>query len=50
MNDALEAIKKAKAFIDDMGYVEFSQDDKTFYAIIRTSERVGEARKKYPRK
>jgi uncharacterized protein with HEPN domain len=48
VNDALEAIEKAAAFVAGMDYEEFSRDDKTIYAVIRALEVVGEATKKIP--
>ena len=48
VKDTLEAIEKARQFIEGMGYDEFSRDDKTVYAAIRALEIVGEASKKIP--
>jgi len=48
VKDTLEAIEKAIVFIEGMDYEEFSQDDKTVYAVIRALEIVGEATKKIP--
>jgi uncharacterized protein with HEPN domain len=48
VKDTLEAIEKARLFVEGMGYDEFSLDDKTIYAVIRALEIVGEATKKLP--
>jgi len=48
LKDTLEAIEKALAFVEDMGYEEFRRDDKTVYAVIRALEIVGEATRKIP--
>jgi uncharacterized protein with HEPN domain len=48
VNNTLEAIEKARLFVDGMGYDEFSLDDKTVFAVIRALEIVGEATKKIP--
>lgn len=48
VKDTLEAIEKAKMFVEGMSYEEFSRDDKTVYAVLRALEIVGEATKKIP--
>ena len=48
LKDTLEAIEKARQFIEGMGYDEFSRDDKTVYAVIRALVIVGESTKKIP--
>jgi uncharacterized protein with HEPN domain len=48
LRDALEAIEKANVFVEGMDYAEFSQDEKTVYAVIRALEIIGEATKKIP--
>jgi uncharacterized protein with HEPN domain len=48
LRDTLEAIEKAISFVEGMDYGEFSQDDKTIYAVIRALEIIGEATKKIP--
>ena len=35
IRDMLESAEKAIAFVGDMSYEEFSEDDKTTYAVVR---------------
>jgi|AntRauTorcE11897_2_1112592.scaffolds.fasta_scaffold14754_5 uncharacterized protein with HEPN domain len=49
LDDMLDAIEKAKAFISGMNFDEFKNDDKTVYAVIRALEILGEASNKIPR-
>ncbi len=46
--DMLDAMGKARQFVEGMDYGQFSKDDKTAYAVIRALEIVGEAAKKIP--
>lgn len=46
--DMLEAIAKARQFVEGMSFDQFSQDDKTIYAVIRALEIIGEAAKRIP--
>jgi len=46
--DMLEAIGKARQFVEGMSFDQFSKDDKTIYAVIRALEIVGEAAKRIP--
>jgi uncharacterized protein with HEPN domain len=46
--DMLEALNKAGQFVEGMTYEQFSQDDKTVYAVTRALEIIGEASKKVP--
>ncbi len=48
LRDTLEAVKKAIQFVAGMSFEEFSQDDKSIYAVIRALEIIGEATKKIP--
>lgn len=46
--DILDAMEKSEAFIEGMSFVEFAQDEKTIFALIRSLEIIGEAAKKIP--
>jgi len=46
--DILDAIAKAESFVAGMKFSDFSSDEKTVYAVIRTLEIIGEATKKIP--
>ena len=48
LEDALTAMDKAEAFVSDMSYEEFAEDDKTVFAVVRAIEIVGEAAKHIP--
>ncbi len=48
LKDILDAMKKTQHFIDGLSYEEFSQDDKTVFAVIRALEIIGEATKNMP--
>ena len=43
LEDALDAMEKAEAFVSNMSYEQFAVDDKTVYAVVRAVEIVGEA-------
>jgi uncharacterized protein with HEPN domain len=43
LQDAISALEKAERFVSDMTYEEFINDEKTFFAVIRAIEIVGEA-------
>lgn len=47
-NDIRDAIVKAQSFVAGMTFEQFSQDDKTAYAVVRALEIIGEATKKIP--
>jgi len=47
-DDILEAIGKIKRFTNGLDREAFSQDEKTFDAVIRNLEVIGEAIKKIP--
>lgn len=48
LNDILDAITEIESFIDDLSYDEFVKDRKTFNAVIRSIEVIGEATKNIP--
>jgi len=43
INDILDAMSKAEKFIGNMAYAEFEEDEKTFFAVVRAFEIIGEA-------
>ena len=43
LRDMLENAERAIAFVQDMSYVEFSEDEKSIYAVVRALEIIGEA-------
>lgn len=47
-NDIRDAIEKAQSFLAAMTFEQFSQDNKTAYALVRAIEIIGEATKKIP--
>jgi len=46
LEDILEAIRRADAYVDGLSYTEFLADQKTQDAVIRTLEIMGEATKR----
>ncbi len=46
--DIQEASQNISQFISGMTWDEFSQDQKTIYAVVRAFEIIGEAAKKVP--
>ena len=48
VRDMLENSQKAIEFVAGMSYQQFSEDDKTIYAVVRAIEIIGEAAKKIP--
>jgi len=46
--DMLGSAEKAIQFVEGMEFEQFSQDEKTVYAVVRALEIVGEAAKKIP--
>lgn len=46
--DIQDASRNISQFIADMTWTEFSQDQKTIYAVVRAFEIIGEAAKKVP--
>jgi len=47
IEDIISAMDKAMDFVKNMSYEEFTQDDKTVYAVVRAIEIIGEAVKKF---
>ena len=43
LEDAISSMEKAERFVSDMKYEEFTNDEKTVFAVIRAIEIVGEA-------
>ena len=48
LEDILEAMQKARRFVEEMDYSEFVQDEKTNFAAVRAVEIIGEATKHIP--
>lgn len=48
LEDALEYCEKAHKFVDNMTFEEFKSDEKTFLAVVRSLEIIGEALKNIP--
>ena len=48
IEDIISAMDKAMDFVKNMSYEEFTQDDKTVYAVVRAIEIIGEAVKNIP--
>ena len=48
IQDMLDSTEKAIQFVGIMNYDQFSEDDKTTFAVIRAIEIIGEAAKKVP--
>ena len=48
VRDMLDSAEKAIQFVEGMQFEQFSQDEKTVYAVVRALEIVGEAAKKIP--
>jgi uncharacterized protein with HEPN domain len=49
LNDIIEAITDVASFIEGMSYKEFLLDKKTFHAVVRSIEIIGEAAKQVPK-
>lgn len=49
LNDISEAITDVASFIEGMNYKEFLLDRKTFHAVVRSIEIIGEAAKQVPK-
>jgi len=49
LDDILDAVEKIEIFTRGISYEEFSEDDKTVYAVTRALEVIGEATKCIPR-
>ena len=50
LNDIFEAVLSIEEFVKGMTFEEFEKDKKTFFAVIRAFEVLGEAAKKIPQK
>jgi len=48
LDDAFEYCEKAQRFVEGMTFEEFSADEKTFMAVTRALEIIGEALKNVP--
>jgi uncharacterized protein with HEPN domain len=48
IKDILDNMQKAEIFVEGMNYMEFVDDEKTIYAVIRCIEIIGEAVKHIP--
>jgi uncharacterized protein with HEPN domain len=48
VNDILDAIEKTAQFTKGIEFEQFTQDEKTVFAVIRALEIIGEASKKIP--
>ena len=48
LQDILDAMEKARAFLGDMSKEEFEADERTAYAVIRALEVAGEAARRIP--
>ena len=48
LEDILDALRKSRAFAAGMSMNQFSEDEKTVFAVIRALEVVGEASKQIP--
>jgi uncharacterized protein with HEPN domain len=49
LKDMLHALEKIEIFTSGLDFENFSQDDKTIFAVIRAMEIIGEAAKKIPK-
>lgn len=48
LRDIPDAMDKAQQFVGKLSYEEFSQDDKSVFAVVRALEIIGEATKNIP--
>ncbi len=48
LGDILENLDRATEFVGGMSYEDFECDEKTFYAVVRCIEIIGEASKNRP--
>jgi len=48
LRDILDAMEKAERFVENLSYEEFTEDDKTVFAVVRALEIIGEATKNIP--
>jgi uncharacterized protein with HEPN domain len=49
VRDMLESAEKAIEFVGDKDLEQFSEDEKTIYAVVRAIEIIGEAARKIPK-
>jgi uncharacterized protein with HEPN domain len=47
--DIIDAVEKAESFVNGMNFQQFSEDNKSVFAVIRCLEIIGEAANKVPR-
>lgn len=48
IDDIIDSMEKAMKFLGHMNFGEFTKDEKTVYAVVRTLEIIGEAAKQIP--
>jgi len=48
LDDIMDSILKIEQFIEEMDFIQFSDDAKTSYAVIRAFEIIGESTKETP--
>jgi uncharacterized protein with HEPN domain len=48
IRDMIENAEKALLFVSEMNFEEFSQDEKTIYAVVRAIEVIGESARNVP--
>lgn len=48
LKDNLDAMGKVQQFVENFSYEQFTEDDKTVFAVIRALEIIGEATKNIP--
>ena len=48
LEDILDACEKIQRYTDGFSYLQFQQDDRTYDAVIRNLEIIGEACRKIP--
>jgi uncharacterized protein with HEPN domain len=48
VEDIMSSISKIEQFVEGMTFEDFSEDDKTVFAVIRALEVIGEAAKNIP--
>jgi len=48
LQDILDAVNDIERFVADMSYEQFIKDKKTFNAVVRSIEVIGEASKRLP--
>ena len=48
LDDIINAARKIRQYTDEMGYEDFSNDERTVDAVLRNFQVIGEATKKIP--